>query len=181
MPGFRFGVFGMGRNRNARLRLPEGLLRPRGDGRSPAWTVRLIQPKNDLQLRCGDHTASGTRLGHREQDVNAARDHPGERMVADTKSISTIYRSRSKFTPVTRPSRFSSRQISRPLQRNAAASPFSTSHGTCSARRLARLLGVRQRAASKTAWIGNGRLGSSAQKVWDGASRDPSTVPPRWP
>src|SRR5947199_5206903 len=43
-------------------------------------------------------------------------------------------------------------------------------------RRLARLPGARQRAASKTAWIGDGRLGSSSQQVSDGASRDVSTA-----
>ena len=40
------------------------------------WTVRLIQANNDLQFRCG-HAASSTRLSHKEQHVNASRDHPG--------------------------------------------------------------------------------------------------------
>src|SRR6266850_4292614 len=84
-------------------------------------------------------------------------------MVADTKSISAMHQSGSKSTPATRPSRFLSRQILKPMRRNADASQLSTSHGTCSVRRLARLLGVRQRATSKTAWIGDGRLGSSLQ------------------
>ena len=41
------------------------------------WTVRLIQANNDLQFRCG-HAASSTRLSHKEQHVNASRDHPGK-------------------------------------------------------------------------------------------------------
>jgi hypothetical protein len=39
--------------------------------------VGLIQPKDDLQLRCADHAAS-TRPSHRKQDENAPRDHPGK-------------------------------------------------------------------------------------------------------
>jgi hypothetical protein len=42
------------------------------------WTVRLFQPNNDLQLRCGNHAASRTRLSHREQDVYGSRDYPGK-------------------------------------------------------------------------------------------------------
>ena len=91
-------------------------------------------------------------------------------MVADTKSISAMPRSASKSTPATRPSKFLLRQILRPMPRNAAASPFSTSHGTCSVRRLERLPGVRQRAASKTAWFADGRLGLVA-------GRDASPAP----
>jgi len=42
-------------------------------------------------------------------------------------------------------------------------------------RRLARLPSVRQRAVSKTAWIADGRTGSLAPNVLNGASRDPLT------
>ena len=57
--------------------------------------------------------------------------------VADTKSISAMHQSGSKSTPATRPSRFLLRQILKPMRRNADASQLSTSHGTCSVRRLA--------------------------------------------
>src|SRR5438132_3996466 len=96
-------------------------------------------------------------------------------MVADTKSISAMYQSALKSTPATRPSKFLLRQILKPMRRNADALRFSISHGTCSVRRLARLPGARQRAASKTAWIGDGRLGSSTQQVGR-ASRDAPTA-----
>ena len=56
----------------------------------------------------------------------------------DRKSISAMPRSASKSTPVTRLSKFLLRQILRPMPSNAAASPFSTSHGTCLVRRLER-------------------------------------------
>src|SRR6266404_5746596 len=101
----------------------------------------------------------------------------GERMVADTKWISAMHQSASKSTPATRPSRFLLRQILRPMRRNADASRSSTFHGTCSVRLLARLPGVRQRAASKTEWIADGRLGSSVQHVSNEASQEESTAP----
>jgi hypothetical protein len=48
-------------------------------------------------------------------------------------------------------------------------------------RRLARLPGVRQRAASKTACIGDGRWGRRLSMYREGASRDASTaLSPRW-
>jgi hypothetical protein len=50
-----------------------------------------------------------------------------------------------RTTPATKLSRFLSKPILRPIRRNAAASSFSTSHGTCSARLLARLPGVHHR------------------------------------
>ena len=67
MRGFRFGVLGwVGTEMRAC-----GSHRALWDEATmdiAAWTVRLIQPNNDLRLRCGDHAASSTRLSHREQD-----------------------------------------------------------------------------------------------------------------
>ena len=69
------------------------------------------------------------------------------------------------------------RQILKPTRRNADASRSSTFHGTCSVRLLVRLPGARRRAASKTAWIGDGRLGSSTQQISDGAAEMPRLLP----
>src|SRR5207244_1192225 len=64
------------------------------------------------------------------------------------------------------------------MRRNADALRFSTSHGTCSVRRLARLPGGRQRAALKTAWIGDGRLGRRVSRYRMGQAEIPR-LPPR--
>ena len=61
MSDFRFGVVWMGQSGTRAKRLPERLLACGGDG-NRRMAVRFIQPNNDLQLRCGGHAASSTRL-----------------------------------------------------------------------------------------------------------------------
>jgi hypothetical protein len=101
-------------------------------------------------------------------------------MVADTKLISAMHRSASKIyasdetveifveadfeTHAEERRRFAILNIPRNL--------FSEASGAAARRSSTRSL--------KTAWIGDGRLGSSTQHVSDGASRDASTaLPPR--
>ena len=62
MRDFRFGVVLDGfRAERARLGLPEGFWHVAAMDVA-TWTVRLIQANNDLQIRCGGHAASSTRL-----------------------------------------------------------------------------------------------------------------------
>ena len=85
--------------------------------------ARFIQPNNDLQLRCGDHAASSTRLSHSEQDENASRDHPGkegrrhEVNFGDAPHRVEIYASDETVEIFVR-------QILKPMRRNGDASRF---------------------------------------------------------
>jgi hypothetical protein len=136
-----FGVVLIGRRKNARLRPLWRLPGVRRRRTSTPWTTLLDQPNNNAQVRCGDQRRQQHMAESWEQVRNASRDS-SRKQWSSARSRFRRCTDPRRTTPATRPSRFLSRPILRPMPRDADVSPFSTSHGTCSARHLARLPGV---------------------------------------